>query len=531
MNLPRKWLGAVAALLCLSGCALAADKIVTFNLGVEPRTIDPVLNNAVDGSNVISNIFEGLLRIGFDDAPEPGCAESWEVSEDNMTWTFHLRPGLKWSDGVDLTAEDFRYGFQRLLEAENASPYAYLGYFIKNGEKFFNQEVSAGELGLEVVDDRTLKIHLEYQTPMLLDYLSYHVFYPARKDLVEQDPRGWTLNNLPLPSNGPFYLTEWRHNSELTVVKNPYYWDADNVKIDGVRMVMITDTNTAMAAYRSGRVDYMNSLPSVMLPTLLGSGEAKIAPTLGTSFSVFNITKPPFDDLRVRRAFALAVDRQMLVEKVTMGGQTPATAYIPPVVPGVEAGKDFRSEDPTDYLPPRADPEEAKRLLAEAGYPDGQGFPKVVYKYNNNPLNKSLAEALQAMWKQFLGVEVELQNEEWKVFIDTRVNKDYDIARHAYLVDFFDAGSLLELWITGSYENVTGFSNSDYDAYMKDSLVQMDRAKRIEDMHKAEQILMEELPILPLYYYSTPYLESSRIKGVYLSPRNWVFFRGAEVVE
>lgn len=526
----KKVLSLLAGAMLLATAACGADKMVTFNLAVEPRTIDPVLNNAVDGSIVIVNIFEGLVRIGFNDAPEPGCAESWDVSDDGTTWTFHLRDGLKWSDGKPLTSDDFRYGFERLLDSANASPYAYLGYFIKNGEKFFKGQAKVEDLGIETPDDRTVILHLDYQAPLLLDYLSYHVFYPARRDVVSKDPRGWTLNTQPLVCNGPFFVSEWKHNSEMTLLKNPYYWDADNVKIDAVKMVMITDSNTALAAYKSGNVDLINQLPPLMTPQLLASGEAKVAPTLGTSFSVFNTTRKPFDDVRVRKAFALAVDRQVLVDKVTMGGQKPAQAFIPFIIPGVDpAGKDFRAEDPTEYLPIHADVAAAQKLLEEAGYPGGKGFPTVTYVYNGNPTNKAIAEALQAMWKQNLGVTVELSQQEWKVFIDTRVQKNYDIARHAYLVDFFDAASLLDLWISDSFENVVGFNNAEYDALMRDSARQMDRAKRIDDLHKAEKILLENMPVLPLYYYSTPYLLKSRVEGVYLSPRNWVFFRGASV--
>ena len=526
----KKWFLALAAVLCLMGTAWAGEKEIVYNLAIEPRTIDPVLNNAVDGSNVIFNLFEGLVRIGFDDAPEAGCAEKWEVSEDGMSWTFHLRKGLKWSDGKPMTAEEFRYGFLRAITPENASPYAHLGFFIKNGEAFFNGKAKAEDVGLVAVDDVTFRIDLEYQTPLMLDYLSYHIFYPARADVVEADPRGWTSKPETALGNGPFMLADWQHNSEMTLVKNPHYWDADNVKIDKVRMVMITDSNTALAAFKGRKVDLIDNIPPQMTPQLIKSGEAKVAPTLGTSFSVFNVTRAPFDNPLVRRAFTLAVDRTVMAEKVAMGGQKPAVAFIPYGIPGVETEKDFRAEG-GDFLPDRADVEQAKKLLAEAGYPDGKGFPKVVYKYNLNPINKAIAEALQAMWKQNLGVEVELSNEEWKVFINTRMKHDFDIARHAYLVDFFDAGSLLELWQAGVPENVAGYANDEYDALIKDSLKQMDRAKRIEDMHKAEQILMQDLPVLPLYFYSTPYMQSARVKGIYMSPRKWVFFRGAEVVE
>jgi oligopeptide transport system substrate-binding protein len=515
----------------LAGAAAAGEKSFVYNLAVEPRTIDPVLNNAVDGSVVIFNLFEGLVRIGLDDAPEAGHAESWEVSEDGMTWTFHLRKGLKWSDGVPITAEHFRYGFLRLLDPENASPYAHYGFCLKNGEAYYNGKAKAEDVGLKAVDDATFVIQLEFQTPLLLDYLAYHIFFPARPEIVAKDPRGWTSKPETIVCNGPFVLTDWQHNSEMTIKKNPNYWDADSVKIDGVRLVMITDSNTALAAFKAGKLDFLKTPPAPMLPQLFQSGEAKVAPTLGTSFSVFNVKKKPFDDVRVRKAFALAVDRTALVEKVTMGKQKPAAGFIPYGIPGPAKDKDFRAASGKDYLPLRADVEGAKKLLAEAGYPDGKGFPKVTYKYNSNVGNTALAEALQAMWKQNLGVEVELFAEEWKVFIDTRAQHNFEIARHAYLVDFFDAGSLLELWLTGTYENYAEYSDARYDEVVKASLREMDTAKRVGYLLEAEDILMRDMPVLPLYFYATPYMQSARVKNIYISPRNWDFFRAAEVVE
>ena len=525
----KKWFLALAAVLCLMGTAWAGEKEIVYNLSIEPRTIDPVLNNAVDGSNVIFNLFEGLVRIGFDDAPEAGCAEKWEVSEDGMSWTFHLRKDLKWSDGKPMTAEDFRCGFQRVFNPENACPFAYVGYFIKNGEECFKGTAKLEELGVTAVDERTLRLDLKHPSPLMLDYLSYHIFFPARADVVEQDPRGWSASG-SFPCNGPFMITEWKHNSEMTLVKNPNYWEADKVKLDKIRMTMIVDSNTALAATKAGKIDFNKQLPPQMTPQLIKSGEAKLANTLGVSFSVFNLKRPPFDNPKVRQAFNLAIDRTAMVEKVAQGGQKPAVAYIPYVIPGTGADKDFRGES-KDYLPVKADPEAARKLLAEAGYPDGKGFPKVAYKYNLNPVNKAIAEALQAMWKQNLGVEVELSNEEWKVFIETRNQKNFDIARHAYLADFLDAGSLLELWVTDGPMNVANYSNPEYDACMKEARTEMDRSKRIGAMLRAEELLMKDAVTLPIYFYTTAYIQSDRVKGIYQSPFNWTFFRNAEVVE
>ncbi len=523
---------AVAALLCVSlaGIAPAEEKAFIYNLRVEPRTIDPVLNNAVDGSTVIYNVFEGLVRIGFDDRPEPGYAKSWDVKDDGMTWVFHLRDDMKWSDGKPMTAEHFRYGFMRLIRADVGSPYSHYGFFIKNAQKFYEGKAKEEEVGLKALDDKTFEIRLEYKWPLILDYLAYHVFYPARPDVVDKDPRGWTTKPETIVCNGPFVLTDWRHNSELTVTKNPNYWDAANVKIDKVRLVMIADDNTSLAAFKSGKIDFFKNVPPAMVPQLIAAGEAKVAPTLGTAFVCFNLTRKPWDDPRVRKAFSLAIDREAMVTKVTQGGQKPAVGFIPDVIPGGSKDKDFRAESPK-YLPVRADVAEARKLLAEAGYPDGKGFPKMTYTYNTSVINKGVAEALQAMWKQNLGVTIELTNQEWKVFIDTRIQKNYDLARHAYLVDFFDAGSLFELFVTGFPENVIGLANPEYDAYVKAAMSADEPAKRAENFRKAEEILMKDSIIAPIYFYATPYMVKPTVKGLYMSPRNWDFFRGVEIAK
>lgn len=524
----RKFLLAVLLVTVMSSFS-AANEIV-YNLGADPRTIDPALNNAADGNNVISNIFEGLVRTSFTDAPEPALAESWEVSEDGRTWTFHLREGIKWSDGQAVTAQNFKDGFIRTLDPETASPYAYYAFFIRNGEAFYNGKAAAEDLGLSAPDEKTFVIELERPNPLLLDYLAFSVFMPARMDIVNESPRAWAARPETLISTGPFKLESWKHGEggEMILVKNPEYWEADKVKVDRLRFVFITDENTALAAFRAGRIDYMTSIPSPMLPMLLKRGEAVSVPVLGTGYCDFNVTREPFNDVRVRKAFTLAIDRKTIVEKITMGGQRPGTAFVCDLVPG-SGSEDFRTEGGA-FLPERANVAEAKRLLAEAGYPDGKGFPHVTYKYNSNSGNKMMAEALQGMWKQVLGVEVELVNEEWKVFIETRNRKDYDIARDAWVMDFFDAGSILELCITDSAQNNTGYSNPAFDEAMKKAAYEMDSAKRINYMHEAEAVLMKDLPVAPIYFYSSAVMQSKRVKGVYHSPRSFVLFRGAETL-
>lgn len=524
----RKILSAVFVVMLLASLSSASE--IVYNLGADTRTIDPALNNALDGATVIVNIFDGLLRYSSNDSPEPACAESWEVSDDGMTWTFHLRENIKWSDEQPITAQQFKDGFLRALDPETGSPYAYYAFFIKNGEAFYTGKAAREDVGLSAPDEKTFVIQLEYQNPLMLDYLAFPLFQPARMDIINENPRSWAARPETLISNGAFMLESWKHGDggEMILVKNPNYWDADNVKVDRLRFVLINDANTALAAFKAGKIDYMGDIPSQMTPMLLKTGAAKSLPALGTAFCDFNMERKPFDDVRVRKAFTLAIDKKIIVEKVTMSGQIPATGIVCGSVPGTTDEKDFREEGGA-FLPERADVEEARRLLAEAGYPDGKGFPKVSYKYNSNAGNKMMAEALQGMWKKVLGIEVELLNEEWKVFIETRNRKDYDIARDAWIMDFVDAGSILELFITNSAQNNTGYSNEKFDEAMRAAAHEMDRVKRINFMHEAEKILMEDMPAAPIYFYTAIEMQSKRVKNIHKSLLGWIIFRNAEV--
>ena len=527
----RKFLLAVLAVTVLASLSSAGTKEIVYNLGADPKTIDPALNNALDGCNVDVNIFDGLLRLDFNDKPEPACAESWEVSDDGLTWTFHLRENLKWSDGKPITAQHFKDGFLRALDPETASPYAYYAFFIKNGEAFYNAKASREDVGLSAPDDRTLVIQCEYQNPLMLEYLAFPLFVPARMDVVNENPRGWAAHPESLICNGAFTLESWRHGDggEMILVKNPNYWDAGNVKVDRLRFVFINDDNTAYAAFRAGRIDYMGDVPNQMIPMLLKTGAAKTVPALGTAFCDFNMHRKPFDDVRVRKAFTLAIDRRVIVDKVLLAGQAPAAGMICGSIPGADDAKDFRTEGGA-FLPERADVKEARRLLADAGYPDGKGFPKVSYKYNSNAGNKQIAEVLQGMWKQVLGVEVELLNEEWKVFIETRSKMEYDIARDAWMFDFVDAMSILEQFISNSPQNKTGYANPEFDEAMRKSAYEMDHAKRINYLHEAERIMMEDMPAAPIYFYTSIEMQSKRVKNIHKSPLGWVLFRNAEVM-
>lgn len=509
----------------LSVNVLAEKKVVVANIASEPRTIDPAINNSADGSTVIFNIFEGLARINLDnDKPEAGIAKSWDVSEDGKKYTFHLRDNLKWSDGSELNAEDVKYGIMRVINPETASSYAYHAYSIKNAKAYYEGKMKKEDVGVTVVDENTLEIELEYPIPFFMDIISWHLLLPLKEKVVAANPQGWSQDTETIISNGPFRVKEWKHNEYILLEKNPYYWDKENVKIDQVKLVMITDGNTALTAYRTDKIDYMSNIPPIQVPQLLKSGQAQVIDQLGPYFYIFNVDKEPFDNAKVRKALSAAINRQALVQVITRGGQKPATGFLPYGIPGEDPKKDFRSEvEP--YINVNGNIEEAKKLMKEAGYPGGKGFPEVTLLYNTSENHKAVAEAIQAMWKKNLGIDVGLSNQEWKVFINTRKQGDYDIARHGYFSDFNDLGSLFDLWISDSPNNDAQYNSPEYDKLVLAAREEQDPVKRASLYHQAEDILMADMPVMPIYYYSTSYLLKDHVKGMHVSPLGWEFYR------
>ncbi len=510
-----------------TGNSTKKDMMVA-NLVSEPKTIDPALNNATDGSTVIYNIFEGLVRIGNDNKAEPGLAEKWDIQDNGKKYIFHLRDGLKWTDNTPITAKDFKYGILRVLDPTVGSSYSYHAYCIKNGKAYNTKKAKAEDVGVKVIDDKTLEIDLEYPVPYFLDILSWHLLLPLKEDMVTKNANGWANDPSTIISNGPFKITEWKHNDYMLLEKNPNYWDAQNVKLEKLKLVMITNNNTALTAYKTGDIDLITDIPPVQLQSLIASGEAKSNPQLGPYFFCINVTKKPLDDARVRKALALAIDREALVKTVTRGGQKPAVGFIPSGIPDGGSEKDFRSNGKS-YIETTANVVEAKKLLAEAGFPDGKGFPEISFLYNTSDVHKSVAEAIQAMWKKNLGINIKLTNQEWKVFITTRTQGDYEIARHGYFADFFDPGSLFDLWTTGSPNNDAKYSNPKYDELVTQAAKEQDPTKRSQLYHDAEDILMDEMPVIPLYYYTQNYMLKSNIKGLHLSPLGWSFFRSVTI--
>ncbi|WP_346877461.1 MULTISPECIES: peptide ABC transporter substrate-binding protein [unclassified Clostridium] len=516
------------------------EQKIVYNLGADPKTIDPQLNSAVDGSTIIHNAFEGLMREDENSKIVPGTAEKYEVSDDGTVYTFHIRKDAKWSDGKPVVAGDFEYAWKRALNPKVAAEYAYQLFYIKNGAAYYNQEkvgdkvATAEDVGVKVIDDNTLEVTLESPVPYFLSLAAFPTYFPVRKDIIEGNEEKWTLKPDTYISNGPFKMSEWKEKESITFVKNENYWDAKNVKLETLEVRLIDDQITYLNAFKSGEIDVIESPPQAEIPTLLDEGTAKIYPYLGTYFYVINVSDKAKDvdpkaaealsNPKFRKALSLAIDRQLIVDKVAQGGQAPATSYVPAGILD-SIGKEFQK----DYSSKGANIEEAKKLLEEAGYPNGEGAPTITFTFNTDQGHQNIAQAVQDMWKTNLGINVELKNEEWAVFQDTRNNFQYSMARHGWIADYNDPMTFLDMWTTGNGQNNAGYSNKEYDKLIAQAKVELDDAKRTELLHKAEDILMDESPIIPLYYYTNVLCIDKNVKGTYKSPLGQMEFRDAYV--
>lgn len=482
--------------LAVSACGHASKRadLVVLN-AAEPETLDPALVTGQPEIRVVTGIFEGLLAFGTTlDKPRPGMAESWEVSDDKLVYTFHIRHDARWSNGDPLTARDFVYSWQRALAPETASDYSSQLYFVKNGRAFNEGKLKDfSQVGVKAVDDYTLRVTLENPTPFFLELCSFSTLYPVHKATVEEYGDDW-IKPGHIVSNGPYNLAAWRVNDRITLVKNPLYWDAAHVSLGSLDLLPASNSITVLNLYLTGQADLMidkGTTPVSLMTELKKRPDFHSSIFLGTYFMRFNCTRKPFDDVRVRKAFALVVDKQLLVDKITRAGEQPASSFVPPGTPGY-----------TSPPGPGRDPELARKLLAEAGYPGGKGFPHVNYFYATNELNEKVAIELQNMFSRELGIAVGLQKQEWKVYLNTMQQLDYDIARSSWVGDYADANTFLNMFVTGDGNNETGWSNPAYDALIAAAQHEADPEKRADTYRRAETMLVSEgMPICPLYYY------------------------------
>jgi oligopeptide transport system substrate-binding protein len=497
-TIQRYWAGATALLLlCLvAGCGSGdqgAD-LVILN-GAEPESIDPaVITGQLEG-RICYALFEGLLHFDRFGKPQPGIAESWDLSNEGKTYTFHLRATARWSNGDPVTAKDFLLSWKRILLPETASEYAYLLYHVKNAQPFNEGTLKDfGSVGLTAIDDRTFRVELEAPVPYFLDLCSFATLLPVHLASVEKYGDDWIKPD-KLVNNGPFLLKEWHLNYRIRLQKNPLYWDASHVALNTIDALPIDNSITAYNFYASKVADLIldkGLTPPSLIPELKSRPDFHAAPFLGNYFIRFNVKRKPLDDVRVRQAFAMAIDRERIVQKITQAGEPPAYSFTPP---GTASG----------YQPPKMfgrNVQKARRLLAEAGYPDGKGFPTVTYLYDSKKLNEDIAVEIQNMLSDALSVHIELQKQEWKVYLNSLSRLDYDFARSSWVGDYNDPNTFIDCFVSGGGNNRTGWSSKEYDDLVAAAAMEADSAKRSQIFQQAEEILLNQgTPICPLYYY------------------------------
>ena len=509
----------------------AVEKILRTNNSSEPGSLDPALAQGTHESWVLDHTFEGLMKRSQEGLIVEGIAEKYTLADDDVTYTFTLRDDAKWSNGEKVTAQDFEFAWKRVLDPNLKAEYAYQMFYLKNGAKYNSGEAKSEDVGVKAIDEKTLQVVLETPTAYFLEMAAFYTYYPVNKKIVEANA-DWAKDPKNYVSNGPFMLTDWVHNASITLEKNDNYYDAASVKLDGIEFAILEDATTAWQKYEGGEFDFLTPIPGSVVGQLKASGskELIIGTDLATYYYNFNTKKAPFDNAKVRRGLSMAIDRKTIVEKITMGGQTPAEGVVP-----------FGMFDENDAEYRTAvgnlityDLTEAKKIfeegLKEAGMTieqfNAKGFKLL---YNTSETHKKIAEAVQNMWKVSLGVDIGLENVEFQVKLDREKAGDFDISRAGWIGDYADPMTFIDLWETKSSFNDAKFSNAEYDKLVADSKATVDQKVRMENMRKAEKILMEAMPIAPVYFYTQPYVQKDYVTGVFKPINRYPYFTYADI--
>lgn len=501
------------------------------NINTEPFSLHPGLANDTTSSSVLAQTFEGLTRIGQSGEPEPAMAEKIETNEDASVYTFHLRDA-KWSNGDPVTADDFAYAWKWALAPENESQYAYQLYYIKGAAAANDPESGATvenmDIGVKVIDPKTLEVTLENPTPYFLELTAFYTYYPVHKANAEANPDWYTNSGENYISNGPFVMTNWDHGNQITLEKNPGYWDADAVKLETVDMYMINEDATELTMYQSDELDWagdpFGSVPVDAIPSLKDQGVLNTKAITGVYWYQFNTTVKPFDNVNIRKAFTYALNRKAIVESITLGGEVPAMAIVPPsMFPENEQG--YFEDNAVDLAK-----EHLEMGLEELGLSDVSELPEITLSYNTSDTHAKIAQAVQQMWKENLGIEVGLENTEWQVYIDQLHNGDFQIGRMGWLGDFNDPINFLEIYRDADGgNNNTFWEDPQYKQLLIDSQTEKDAAAREAMLKEAEEIFMDQLPAAPVYFYTNVWLQKENLKDVVVSglgdvQLKWAYF-------
>tara|TARA_B100000767_G_C19774173_1_gene541700 strand:+ start:3343 stop:4980 length:1638 start_codon:yes stop_codon:yes gene_type:complete len=510
----------VISLLLISGCELGPSNIEsatasqTLHLGngTEPKDLDPHTVTGVPEHNIISALFEGLVSVDpITLAPKPAVAESWVISNDRKRYTFTLRDNAHWSNGDPVTANDFVWSWQRMLSPALASEYAYQLFTVKNAKGFNHGEFEDfRHVGVKAINPKTLVVDLENPTPYFLSLLAHYSTFAVHPPTIlafgEREEAG-TLWTRPgnLVGNGPFILDSWRLNYIIRVIKNPHYWDHSKVRLNKILFYPIDSALTEERMFRTGVLHATSSTPLDKIATYLKNDPDKISidPYLGTYYYRLNVTEKPLNDIRVRRALSMSIDRQAITDSITKGGQIPAFTFTPPNTQGY-----FADNNSIIY-----DVASARKLLSQAGFPNGEGFPEIELTYNTSDGHRRIAVAIQQMWKLALNIDVRLSNQDWKVYLSRVQSLDYSIARAAWIGDYPDPNTFLDMFVTDGGNNQTGWSNKQYDHLIDLAAAEANPIIRYQHFQKAEKLLMDESPIIPIYTYTRVLLKHPQLQG------------------
>ena len=507
----------------------------TVQYGPNPETLDPALNSAVDGANTIITIFEPLLLINENNEVVGGQAESWEASEDGLTWTFTMRDGLKWSDGTDLNAKDFEYSFKRMADPDTAAPYAETCLGMIDGF----DAAQAGDtdaLNVKASDDgKTLTIVLSYPCSYFDKMAAFATMSPVQQATVEANGDGWCTSAETFVSNGPYMITEWTPSERIVLTKNPNYvggWDSSKIVSESITLLLLEDSSASYAAYNSGEAVLIKDVPTDEIPSLTKAedgGDFYVDTILGTYYVSLNLQRDAFKDAKVRKALSLAIDRDYVANTIMQGTYSTADSIVGPGI--VDENGYFHDNGNAPYISAdyEANMAEAKKLLEEAGYPNGEGYPTIEYSTNDSGYHVPLAEYLQQTWGD-LGITLTISKMEWSAFTAARRAGEYDVARNGWVMDYNDPSNMLDLFCTDNGNNDGKYSNPEFDAAIDASRV-ADSAEHFAQLHKAEDILMEDMGCLPIAYYNDYWLQKSSLKGTWHSPYGYWYLQYGYIEE
>lgn len=535
------FLSAALFVTAFAGCGKKKADGITVQIGPNPETLDPALNSAVDGGNMLITLFETLLIIDQDNKVQPGQAEKYEVSPDGLTWTFTMRDGLKWSDGTDLNAKDFEYTFKRIADTNVAAPYAETVIGMIEGYKDAIDSKNPEKLNVKASDDgKTLTVKLAYPCSYFDKIVAFGTMSPVQKATVEKNGDSWATKPETYVCNGPYTITEWTPSEKIVCKKNENYkggWDSSKIVNDKLTFLLLEDSSASYTAYTGGTAQLIKDVPTEEIPTLKKDkkDEFNVDPILGTYYLSMNLNKAPFNNKNVRKALSLAIDRDYVANTVMQGTYTPAYNYVGTGVDDVDPGKFLENSKAAnggktyiseDY---KANLEEAKKALAEAGYPEGKGFPTITYSTNDTGYHKALAEYLQQVYKD-LGITMNIDIVDWSSFTPKRRAGEYEMARNGWVMDYNDASNMIELFVSTNGNNDGKYNNPAFDKAMNDSKV-ADKTAHFAALHEAEKIVSEDYGFIPVAYYNDFWLQSTSLKGTWHSPYGYWYLQYAYLAD